>query len=542
MKKSININLGNRIFYIEEDAFVVLEKYLEEIKTKFGSYSDSEEIILDIEARMAEHFDQNKNKDVAVVITLSDVEHLINVMGKVDQFESGEETEQIRVEIKKRGRLFRNPDNMVIAGVAGGIASYFNWDPIWVRIAFFLSVFLGGYTIILYVILWIMIPIAKTESDRLEMNGDTFTLASLEKNIKDKVNEVEIKNITNKVSGSTNRVLHGGMAILKQIFGKLIKFFGLFLMIIATLSLILLTFVFIVAFVTSDNSYYVQFPVKEFLGSLQYYLIIIADYVVAFIPLLFVYFLGRRLFDKTRTIFGYLSVSLIVIWFVAIATIGVIILQNIPRYESFVASHPILALQSEVHNVEQFNKIEVSDDINLKIVSGSSTVSSLATEADRKNLKVGVSEGKLRISRNMDVVRETCWFCNYREIEVVVQVDNLEEIIIKNGAKVKINEYSGSDLNLSVNGGSYVNGNLNFTNLHLNANDGSYVALKGQVDNLFMIATDGSSLNLEKLITESAAVKAFDGSSVELHVTKNLKIDEDYSSNISHVGGAEIID
>ena len=166
MKKNISINISGIIFHIEEDAYEILREYLNSINRYFSSFEDSAEIIADIESRIAEIF-LTKLSDEKQVITSEDVDALIATMGNVSDFKAMEEEEPAQesksnesyqtYETETR-RLFRDESRRVIGGVCAGIAHYFNIDPVWIRLAFVISLLIYGFGIIPYVILWIVIP------------------------------------------------------------------------------------------------------------------------------------------------------------------------------------------------------------------------------------------------------------------------------------------------------------------------------------------------------------------------------------------------
>ena len=207
MNKTISININGIIFHIDEDAHHLLQEYLNKLKTCFNEADGRDEIMNDIEARIAEMFQENKTK-LKEVLTIKDVKHIINTMGQPEDFmDDGTEKnihnnedreEPINQNSNKRRRVFRNPDNKVVGGVCGGIAAYFNFDPIWLRILFALSFFFFGSGVLLYILLWMIIPKAKTTADKLEMKGETVNISNIEKSIRE-----EIENLKNEYVGKT---------------------------------------------------------------------------------------------------------------------------------------------------------------------------------------------------------------------------------------------------------------------------------------------------------------------------------------------------
>ncbi len=173
MKKVININFQGRVIPIEETAYDILKQYIESLRRYFASEEGRDEIINDIESRIAELFAERLKKG-AVCITDADVNTVIASMGRPEDFEaetnagqqenySGQSQQSYTYNTgggapnygTGRGHLYRNADDKVLGGVASGLANYFNIDPIVMRILF---VLLAAPLFWVYILLWIIIP------------------------------------------------------------------------------------------------------------------------------------------------------------------------------------------------------------------------------------------------------------------------------------------------------------------------------------------------------------------------------------------------
>ena len=160
MKKTFTVNIGQSIFNIDEDAYDILKKYLISVKKYFNTIDDQGEIIKDFELRIAENFSSKISVDKKS-IDLGDVRKMIKIMGTLDDFKEayGNEINQETQDndTYEDRKLYRDSSNRIIAGVASGIAQYFNIDPIIVRILLILAS-LGGLGLIAYIICWIGVP------------------------------------------------------------------------------------------------------------------------------------------------------------------------------------------------------------------------------------------------------------------------------------------------------------------------------------------------------------------------------------------------
>lgn len=181
MKEITRIHLAKTPYDIELDAKEVLQKYLSEIKQMMGS----EDTMYEIEARMVELLGERGVQSNGI-ITMSDVEDLRSKMGLPKEFSDSESTEDSQADLAPSNspakRLMRDTDNAIFGGVCAGIAAYWGINPLWVRLLFIISPFITfGTALLVYIIIWISLPEAKTAAEKLQMRGEPVTLDSLKK-------------------------------------------------------------------------------------------------------------------------------------------------------------------------------------------------------------------------------------------------------------------------------------------------------------------------------------------------------------------------
>jgi phage shock protein PspC (stress-responsive transcriptional regulator) len=191
VKKTIKINLSGVIFNIDEDAYEKLKRYLDAIGRHFTGKDEGKEILNDIESRIAELFREKRPREEEV-ITIALVTEVIEIMGDPEEIiNTGEASTAGSAGPKSTSttggsrRLYRDPENSVFGGVCGGLGAYFNIDPIIIRILFVVLFFLGGASVLVYIILWIVIPKAQTAAQKLEMRGEPVTVSNIEKKIRE---------------------------------------------------------------------------------------------------------------------------------------------------------------------------------------------------------------------------------------------------------------------------------------------------------------------------------------------------------------------
>lgn len=181
MKEITRIHLAKTPYDIELDAKEVLQKYLSEIKQMMGS----EDTMYEIEARMVELLGERGVQSNGI-ITMLDVEDLRSKMGLPKEFSDSESTEDSQADLTPSNspakRLMRDTDNAIFGGVCAGIAAYWGINPLWIRLLFIISPFITfGTALLVYIIIWISLPEAKTAAEKLQMRGEPVTLDSLKK-------------------------------------------------------------------------------------------------------------------------------------------------------------------------------------------------------------------------------------------------------------------------------------------------------------------------------------------------------------------------
>lgn len=229
MKKTVTINISGLVFTIDEDAYDILQNYLNTIKSYFRDSEGRDEIMGDIEARIAEMF-QEKIHDKNQVINIEHVEQMISVMGKPEDFVDEETKAESNQNNKgkqtyytqnKNRRLYRDKDSNVIGGVCSGIGYYFGIDPLWLRLAFVIAFFGYGTGFLFYILLMVIIPEAKTAAEKLEMKGEPVNIDNIGKTIEDELED--LKNRFGKFAHEAQNGTHSAKA--KSFFERLFGFF-----------------------------------------------------------------------------------------------------------------------------------------------------------------------------------------------------------------------------------------------------------------------------------------------------------------------------
>jgi len=341
MNKTVNINLAGTFFHIDDDAFAKLTRYLDAIRRSFSDPKGQEEIIKDIEARIAELFSE-KIEDDSQVITLKELDEVITVMGQPEDYIIDEEIfEDTPVSKKRRSRsssyrqLFRDIDNKFIAGVSSGLGHYLNIDALWIRLIWIVLVLIGwGTPILIYILLWVLVPAAESTSDKLKMEREPINISNIEKkfkegyeNVADKVKDVDIDKYKQKAkSGATDFFSTLGSIIL-VIFKIFVKFIGILLIIISLCTLIGLI---VGLFTAGTIGFWGNGVVMDHISVVDItnaplWLISLLTLFVVGIPFFVLFIVGlKMLITNLKSIGNPAKISLLAIWIFSIIGLGIL--------------------------------------------------------------------------------------------------------------------------------------------------------------------------------------------------------------------------
>lgn len=256
MNKTVTANISGIVFHIETDAYEKLHQYLSTIRRYFNDSDGTEEIMADIEARIAELFKEKLGlgRDV---ITMHNVQHVIEVMGEPEQYMDEESSENYssthanpnNYQAKRTKKLYRDEDDSMVGGVCSGLGYYFGIDRIWIRAFFLIVVFAGfGTGIPIYIILWIIMPTAKTTGEKLEMRGEPINVENIGNTIKDEFNSFK-KKVDGKPTEFARKTERGVMSFFEAI-GKVLYIFLKVLSKVIAIALIIFPLIALVGLIT----------------------------------------------------------------------------------------------------------------------------------------------------------------------------------------------------------------------------------------------------------------------------------------------------
>ncbi|MEQ6124771.1 PspC domain-containing protein [Pseudotenacibaculum sp. MALMAid0570] len=430
MNKTININLGGYFFHIDENAYQKLRRYLDAIaKSLSDDPQGKNEIISDIETRISELLSE-KITDARQVVNEQDISDVIKIMGEPEDYADTEEgyTDNSYKYSKRQTsskKLFRDGDDKFLGGVAAGIAHYFDVDVIWIRLAFIILLF-SGFSILLYIILWILLPEAKTTAEKLQMEGEPVNIDNIEKKIREELGTMteKIKDGANEVTKKVNEGVkkNGKRAksgfqdfldtlgnIITSVFKVIGKFIGV--IIIITSAAVLISFILAIFSIGSFEVLgfgddFLDVPPFMHDSVLPHWLLAICALILAGFPFLILFILGLRILSSNVKQFSKTtSLTLLGIWIVALL---LVVFSGI----EYGTSNAYNGNKSETKNLYLENK----DTLNLKMVNDDDLY--YKSRLRRSSRRVEVYDGDKRKT-----------YCSY--IKVDVEKSDVDEVSIK---------------------------------------------------------------------------------------------------------------
>ena len=357
MKKTLTVNISGIVFHIDDDAFIKLDRYLEAIRGHFSGDEGCDEIIAGIEGRIAEMF-QEKVSSSKQVITLEDVREVIGQLGEPEQIIGDEDTGEKKktgeprheeYEPRASKRLYRDPDDKYIGGVCSGLGAYFQVDPTWMRLLFIVAIF-AGFGILLYIILWIVIPRARTTAEKLEMRGERVNLSNIEKSIKEDLQDIK-KNLRDiseetrdafkkkKIDDTPPSGLQSFLNVLVSIFGYLFKFIAAIVGIVLAFAGIILLITLIATLFALPFTFFIPFDfwwiTPPFDFSLAFsagwmsLMTSVALFLIVGVPLALLIYMGIKMifdFESKSRVFGAV---LFLLWMIGLAMMSFVLITAI---------------------------------------------------------------------------------------------------------------------------------------------------------------------------------------------------------------------
>ncbi|MDB2345625.1 PspC domain-containing protein [Flavobacteriaceae bacterium] len=408
MNTTITIHLAHTLFHIDSDAYDLLKNYLNKLEKSFKNTEGKQEILEDIEVRIAELFSQYAIRD-GYVISVQNTTDVIKTLGSPEDIsEDNNSDDSSESDIQKK--LYRDGEENILGGVASGLGYYFGIERIYVRlILLFLFLSSVGGVLFIYILLWALLPVAKTTSEKLRMRGKPVNISNIESKIKEglddvtqKVKDVDYSKVGDDLKKNTKRfseILESTLILLIKLARKII---GFFMIVVSSLTLIFLLFgVAILGFISS-----IEIPHEILFLSMNTDIPAWTISIIVFfgigIPNVFLFVLGLRLLTSKRKIMSNSTkYTLGVLWITTILLSAFIIAREF-RTNLFTAKNntemPIDISKTDTLQI-RMNQLQYEDEI---LVFNDKRI----IYSDEENLKLIQEDIRLNIVNGQDNISE----------------------------------------------------------------------------------------------------------------------------------------
>jgi phage shock protein PspC (stress-responsive transcriptional regulator) len=551
MNKTISITLNGSLFHMEEEAYQKLNDYLQSIRKHFAKDEDRDEIVADIERSVGEQFSEKLTASKQV-ITVKDVDELMKKMGTIEDFkkfegksDEKEEPEKEPSKEKETKKLYRNPDDQIIAGVASGLGSYFNVDPNWIRLLFLVSISFGGLGIIVYIILWILVPEAKTTGEKIEMQGDSLTLAAIEEKIKSaasaaekKLRSGEFEKGLQKFFEFLRKVVGSLGYIIKKLFSIVGKIVGVFIIFITGLMMAAVTFIFLAGLIGNEALLMqMNFPIREFFEGIALYLAIFSGYLILLIPLIFLIIIGTSLVKNKSAFTTKISLSLFALWILAIMVWGLNLFNEMPNFEkkwqNYKASYESgQSIVTQNFDLSNFSAIEAEGSYEIIVKKDDHfSISATGSQKELDQMIMIVNENRLIITRKI------CFLVCLWQKEPTIQITapTLKNLQLSGSVNAEISGFSENEMQIYLSGASQAKMETTTQKFVTYISGASSLNLSGSSQELTAKLSGSSELHGFNFKTEKTDIDLSGASSAEIDTLKDLKADLSGASTLNYV-------
>ncbi|MFD2161694.1 PspC domain-containing protein [Paradesertivirga mongoliensis] len=383
MNKTIIININGIVFHIEEDAYEILKSYMTEVKRHFAYSPDSDEIVTDIENRLAEMFNERLAEQSKQVIVLADVEEITAQMGKASDFAGNDEDETFEAtKLKSSRNLYKDSEDRMIGGVCAGLGHYFNIEAKWVRLITLISTLFTGIGLIPYLILWIVLPTAKTRQEKMSMKGEPINLQNFKKTF-DEEAEMSKQDVNSAYNAPYQRIQSNDP--IREIFSFIGKLLKLLIKILVALIIVLSGFalfaliiglLFGLGFV--NHTGFEHFPFNTIRPAFRAP-IFLSAFLILVIPLLALTLFAVRVLINRRVVSRYGSFAMLILWLTGVG-MGV-----------YYGSKTAADFKSEAR-VEQTSELNIHPTLVLKL---NSKIFLTAEDSLKYNIDSGELSGRV---------------------------------------------------------------------------------------------------------------------------------------------------
>lgn len=516
MKKTTTINLNSIVYNIDEDACSRLSDYLDDLRSRLDN-DVADEVMEDIEARVGELFSKNLNQ-YKTVVEVADVESAIKTLGDPESFGPASHAEEktfgdepSQAGSKKRRKFYRDGENKILGGIAAGTAVALNWDVTLVRVLFFVCLLASfGWAMLVYILLWCIVPEARTVAQKLEMQG----IEPSAQNISDYSQRYQQDD--SYCSRSCNS---------QSAFGTILKVVGALILIPILFVFILVAVVVVASLIWClGMGMVVAFP-----GVSTFFLVAlsVSGILSIIIPLVYlVWLITKKLMKEDTHIKKNVFATWLFVWLLSLVTASGLTMyaathmsrEDIKNlFEANGGNHKGFGIHVDDDDDDDmmcevrcdsvpFHTINVEGAVDMEMVSDSVWFVEVKADGDRlRNVETLVTDdGELTIRFVNQKNRTAHTVIHYA---APVKVMNF-----RNGTAAEVDNFVTEDtLHVNCKNGTALDmSGCKVKTLFLDARNGSAVEIDGEAENVAVVAKNGAAVDIHRLKVSGRVVKEVD--------------------------------
>ena len=545
MKKTLTINLNGIVFHIDEDAYQLLKSYISDVTLQLGGGDDVAEIIADIEARIAEVFSEKLAARSIQVVDVDLVQEIMDMLGRPSDYSDEEpKAEPISAEKKRKKvrRYYRNSENVVLGGVLSGLSAYLGCDALGLRVVFVVLTLWGWMALVpIYLLVWLIAPVAKTKAQQLEMRGEEVTVD----NIKNVFSSEEVKSNGREIRDRASSVIRWIARTCFTIIAILLGFVGLVL---------LMVFLVVLMAVLLGGSVAIGslFLMPNIAIWISFLLCILCPIIML------VAYLIKRFRKKRNTTFAF-NFSFALIWIISAVVFLFFAITNFDNLKSMFNTSPFqlphnstIRWNSKIYrnpnatirwnsnedmltiknNAEKFNSVDISGDFDVSFSQSDSCRFEIrGVNEDVEGVKYEVVDGELRV-----------WLAEYFEysdgMSITLAAPELKSIKASGMCNIESEGVVTQDaMHFDLSGASHVDMNVILkSSLHVKASGASKLDFAGSVESLVLDISGASKVSSEDLLAQNAQLDISGASKVDVFAANQLSLDVSGASKVTYKG------
>jgi phage shock protein PspC (stress-responsive transcriptional regulator) len=409
MNEVTKIHLGRQSFSISVEAQRSLRRYLDAIEKQVKDKG----VVDEIELRMAELLAEHGVSGDKVILP-ADINYLKGQLGDPKDFKEDDSDTSAEAALPiDNKRLFRDTDHAMIAGVASGLAAYFGIDVLLIRILFVAGTIAWGGGILLYILLWLLIPEAKSGSDRLQMAGKAVTVESL----KEVVERADVKAAARRANKSIASPINALFNVVVKLAGIALTLTGLSLLVGLLASTV---FLLVHGNIVLDN----LFPI----GFKEHMLVYLSAFAAALMAI-FVVLFGMAVFKRKWPIRLWLTGVLVGLTVMGVIGSAALAADTVPRVRDRYNAH----FRTFVKNVQPYGQVNVIGPASIDSRASDKYYVTVRyyDQSDPSKIKISVKNNILLIDTSQyQWDRQCASVCipNHYDLEVTVYSPNPSQI------------------------------------------------------------------------------------------------------------------